>query len=103
MICASHSFGVDIPMRRSDVEWVELDGEAVLYDPRAHTLHRLNASAATVWRACDGTAAPDQITRAIEDGYSGSRGSIAPDVSDVIAQFRRLGLLERPGEDAAAR
>jgi hypothetical protein len=45
-------------MRRPDVEWLELDGEAVLYDPTAHALHRLNTGATAVWAASDGTV-PD--------------------------------------------
>jgi Coenzyme PQQ synthesis protein D (PqqD) len=93
----------DSPMRRPDVEWVELDGEAVLYDPTAHTLHRLNAGATAVWAVCDGTVPMDRITSAIEDAYSGSPGEIARDVPAVIAQFRRLGLLRpEPAERDAA-
>jgi hypothetical protein len=93
----------DGPARRPDVEWITFDGEAVLYDPTAHTLHRLNAGATAVWAACDGTVPMDRITSAIEDAYSGSPGEIARDVPAVIAQFRRLGLLRpEPAERDAA-
>jgi hypothetical protein len=92
-----------IPVRRADVEWVVLDGEAVLYDPSAHTLHRLNAGAAAVWTACDGTASQGQITRTIEDAYPGSEGVIARDVPAVIESFRRSSLLEQsPAEGGSA-
>jgi hypothetical protein len=40
------------PARRPEVEWVELDGEALLYDPTTQVLHRLNRGAAAVWAAC---------------------------------------------------
>jgi Coenzyme PQQ synthesis protein D (PqqD) len=92
-----------IPVRRTDVEWVVLDGEAVLYDPGTHMMHRLNAGAGAVWAACDGTASADEITRAIEDAYSGSHDAIARDVPAVIENFRQLGLLRRlPAEGGSA-
>jgi hypothetical protein len=103
MTSADLSREADRPARRSDVEWIELDGEAVLYDPSEHTLHGLNEGAAAVWAACDGNASCDEITRAIEDAYSGPSRTIARDVPAVIARFRRLSLLRpSPAEDGAA-
>jgi Coenzyme PQQ synthesis protein D (PqqD) len=84
------------------VEWVEVDGEAVLYDPTQHTLHRLNRGAAAVRAACDGTVSSEQITHGIEGAYSSPRRAIARDVPDVIARFRRLSLLRRSQGDADA-
>ena len=94
----------DTPTRRADVEWVELDGEAVVYDPRAHAMHRLNLSAAAVWAACDGTASTDRIIDAFESMFAEPRGAIATDVRAIIEQFRRLSLLtESPVEDEYGR
>jgi Coenzyme PQQ synthesis protein D (PqqD) len=83
------------PRRRVDVEWIELDGEAVLYDPRSMTLHRLNAAAAAVWAACDGSATTEEISRALEGVYDGPSAAIEGDVRGLIARFRRLNLLEQ--------
>jgi len=83
----------DVPARRPDVEWVELDGEAVLYDPTVSMLHRLNRGAAAVWAACDGIVSSDEITRAIAGARAGSSQEIARDVSAAINRLRRLGLL----------
>lgn len=83
------------PARRADVEWVELDGDAVLYDPAAHVLHRLNPEAAAVWAACDGRTTAEGIIGAIDDAYAGSSEAIARDVPAAIDRFRRLGLLHR--------
>jgi hypothetical protein len=100
----AHSSEADRPVRRPDVEWVTLDGEAVLYDPTANVLHRLNPTAAAVWAACDGTEPMHRITSAIEDAYSGPPGEIARDVPAVINRFRRLGLLRvAPGKRDAGR
>jgi hypothetical protein len=90
-----------VPARRADVEWVELDGEAVLYDPKAQVLHRLNTGAAAVWAACDGKVSVEQITRAIERNYSGPRDAITRDVAAALDELRRLGLL-RPEPSAGA-
>jgi Coenzyme PQQ synthesis protein D (PqqD) len=97
------SHGLDRPTQRSDVEWVSLDGEALLYDPAARTLHRLNSEAAAVWAACDGHATSAEIIGAIDKTYAGAREAIARDVTAVIDRFRRLGLLRpAPGEGGAA-
>jgi hypothetical protein len=42
MTSADPSGEADPPARRPDVEWVELDGDVVLYHPTLHMLHRLN-------------------------------------------------------------
>ena len=96
MTAAGSPGDTDLLARRPDVEWTELDGETVLYDPRANMMHSLNASAAAVWVACDGTAAADEIVRAMETDYSGDRSEIARDVRAIIERFRRQGLLDRP-------
>jgi Coenzyme PQQ synthesis protein D (PqqD) len=85
----------EMPARRSDVEWVELGGEAVLYDPRSQTLHRLNVGAAAVWVALDGTTTEGEITDAIEEAYLGARNAIARDVTAAIQRFRRSNLLQQ--------
>jgi Coenzyme PQQ synthesis protein D (PqqD) len=95
MTSADPTPDADTPVRRSDVEWVELEGEGVLYDPRAHTVHRLNSAAAVVWKACDGTASQAEITRAIGHAHSGPRGTIERDVAAVIAPFCRLRLVRQ--------
>ena len=79
------------PERRSDVEWIELDGEAVLYDPATYTLHLLNAAAAAVWARCDGTATATDISRVLSDIYSDP--TVVPDVHAAIRYLRRANLL----------
>jgi Coenzyme PQQ synthesis protein D (PqqD) len=96
--------GSDVPARKPDVEWVELEGEAVLYDPEVSMLQRLNRGAAAVWAACDGIDSSDEIARAIAGAHAGSPEEITRDVPAVINRFRRLGLvLPSAGERDAAR
>ena len=49
------------PRRRDDVHVEELDGEAVLYDPRTGAIHRMDAVAYSVWTACDGSRTCDDV------------------------------------------
>ena len=88
-----------VPVRRADVEWVELDDEAVLHDPLGQALHRLDRGARAVWVACDGTSPIGQIVRAVQETYVGPRSEIERDVRGVIERFRCLGLLEVPACD----
>jgi Coenzyme PQQ synthesis protein D (PqqD) len=99
MTSFDHPRHADRPSRRPDVEWITLDGEAVLYDPAAHTLHRLNAAATAVWAACNGRATPAEIIGVIDGTYEGSPQAIARDVPAVIDRFRRLGLLRQAPDE----
>lgn len=83
-----------VPLRRPDVEWIELDGEAVVHDPRTGSLHRLNASAASVWAASDGSSTVDDIVGAMRETYAGHDNAIAHDVHEALTQLRREGLLD---------
>ena len=49
------------PRRRDDVHVEELDDEAVLYDPRTGAIHRMDATAYSVWKACDGSRTCDDV------------------------------------------
>jgi PqqD family protein of HPr-rel-A system len=76
------------------IEWEELDGEVVVYDPLTGTVHFLNATAAAVWAACDGASTVDEIvdrvgaTFVIEDTDDVVRG-----VRGILVRFETLGLL----------
>jgi len=85
-----------VPLRRLEIEWVELDGEVVVYDVQADHVHRLNPSAASVWAACDGSATVAEIVGAMQKTHAGSDGLIAHDVFDALARLREVGLVELP-------
>jgi hypothetical protein len=79
--------------RRDDVEWVELDGEVVVYDRAGAHLHRLNPTAAAVWRACDG-ARVDDVVRSLEAHYDADGALIEGEVRTVVREFLAAGLLD---------
>ncbi len=60
---AEEQFALVSPVRRDDLVLEELDGEAVLYDPRYGALHRFNAVTLFVWDLCDGSHTMADIAR----------------------------------------
>jgi len=51
--------------RRHHLFVEEIDRELLVYDEERHRTHRLNESAALVWRLCDGDRSVDEITRMV--------------------------------------
>jgi hypothetical protein len=88
--------------RRPDITTAPfIDGSTVLYDPRASAAYALNASAALVWTALDGSGARDAIVSRLADVYDASADVIARDTDACLAHLASLGLLE-PIRDANA-
>jgi Coenzyme PQQ synthesis protein D (PqqD) len=70
----------------------ELDGEVLVYDLDTHKAVCLNASAAAVWRLCDGWRTPSDIRRALAKTDAGA----VPEefVWLALEQLGRDGLLD---------
>jgi hypothetical protein len=86
------------PRVRAGLEWVELDGEIVVYDAAHEQLHRLNATAAAVWRACDGATRVDEVAREVSEEYAGADDRIQHDVRTVVRELLGAALLELPSD-----
>ncbi len=84
---------VEMPLVRSDLTIHELDGEALLYDPRTGDTHRLNATAWSVWRLCDGSRLAVEIAEALSAGYQISAEAALPHVETILSRFCERGLL----------
>jgi PqqD family protein of HPr-rel-A system len=93
-----------MPLSRGDVEAVVLDGEAVVYDPLAGTLHRLNASATAVWQRCDGQRSVAAVTAELAATFGTTPSVIERDVRRMLDELRARGLVggtaaQVPGSD----
>jgi len=88
-----------VPVRRPEMEWVDLDGEVVVYDTARARLHRLNTSAASVWSECDGTTTVEQVIAATVERYTGPNDEIARDVRDTLVGLHHAGLLDLQLDD----
>ena len=83
-------------LRRDDdgVATARFDEEAVLYEIESSSLHRLNATAAAVWDACDGSCDVAGIIAAFVDAYPEvDAHEIADGVRAVLLDFISSGLV----------
>ena len=71
----------------------ELGRELVIYDQAADRVHRLNKTAAFIWRQCDGAHSVDDMVTALKD-HSG-----AAEMIDYQSFIR----VRRPGEKRVSR
>lgn len=68
--------------------------EVVVYDERTHMVHRLNATAAMVFRLCDGRRTPAELGGAINEAWKGRDGEDL--VAVALDQLGKAGLLTQP-------
>lgn len=79
--------------RRADVEWEELDGEMIAYDPRSATFHRFNTTATAVWAACATTRSIAEIVDMMRSAYEAPAGEIERDVRRAVETLLAQGLV----------
>ena len=82
------------PLARTDLDVVEIDGEAVVYDPHARQAHYLNHSAALVFGLCDGETTILDMADAIGDLYEMPVDEVESQVRTLLRDLRKLGLIE---------
>ncbi|MGY0459573.1 lasso peptide biosynthesis PqqD family chaperone [Kitasatospora sp. cg17-2] len=78
---------------RADVTRTTTDTGTVLLDERTGRYFQLNATGATVLDALLNGATPDEITDALAAAQPVSRENAAEDVTHLIAQLSRTGLV----------
>lgn len=86
------------PRRDDDgVATARFEDEAVLYEIATSSLHRLNATAAAVWDACDGTQDVDAIVAALATTYPQVPVvEVAAGVHSVLEELAASGLVTSP-------
>jgi hypothetical protein len=79
-------------LRRSEVKWWEVEGEAVVYDPDSGSGHVLNGTAFGIWCLCDGEHSLFDITQGLIQLFPEQEESIRVDVPTIARQLVDLGL-----------
>src|SRR5206468_3367007 len=86
--------------RREGLIVEELEGETLVYDLDSHKAHSLNASAALVWRHCDGRTTVSNIARIMHKELK------APLSEDLVLlaldRLQTARLLEEPSQPDGA-
>lgn len=83
-----------VPLRRDGIVLEELDGEAILYDPRYGAIHRFNDVTLFVWDLCDGVHAVQDMAHRLTQLSEVAPGKAMESVQRVIAELQTLDLLE---------
>ena len=93
-----------IPVLRSDLALVELEGEMVLSVPVADDdrmardlgfdTHWLDPTASVVWRCFDGTVSIEDLAGELTEVFVGDRDEILADLIELARTFGRAGLLQ---------
>jgi Coenzyme PQQ synthesis protein D (PqqD) len=89
------------PRARTDLDVVEVEGEAVVYDPSARQAHYLNHSAALVFSLCDGETTIFDMADAIVDVYEMPFDEVDSQVRKLLRDLRQLGILEGSAQTPA--
>jgi PqqD family protein of HPr-rel-A system len=82
------------PKVRSDLTFVQIEGEAILYDPEAVRLHHLNPSAALIFQLCDGSGTVKELARDIAEELGLPQDDITRQVRRVVEHFKHSGILD---------
>jgi hypothetical protein len=77
-------------IRAREIVWEELDGAALLVHSDNGACWSLNATAAALWKLCDGSRSPRELAAALGSSASHARTEIA----EFCQTFATLGLLQ---------
>jgi hypothetical protein len=91
-----------LPKVRDDIALVEIDGEAIIFDPAQSRLHHLNVTAAIIFQLCDGTGTTGELAADIAEVSGAPLDQVEREVGDVVARFGEMGILvgsEKEGPD----
>jgi PqqD family protein of HPr-rel-A system len=82
------------PKARADLTFVQVEDEAILYDPESVQLHHLSPSAALVFQLCDGSGTIEELARDIAEELGLPQDDILQQVRQVVGHFDHSGILE---------
>jgi type II secretory pathway component HofQ len=98
------------PKLRPGAALVEIDDEAVLYEPTVDQIHFLSPTATLLIQLCDGTATVKRTASEMAEAYGVDAKRVEADMRRLIRQFRKQKVLiaagtaeEREAEEAAGR
>lgn len=89
------------PETRDDLTLVEIDDEALVYDPASATIHHLNRIGKLVFQLCDGKATTEETAAGIAEAFGYYLDPVQRDVRSTVTYLRREGLLKRPARSTA--
>ena len=79
--------------RNTTVLWRELDGEAILLNPKEGCSYNLNHVGTLIWKMLDGEHIPNDIAKTICELYEVEYEQALQDVELLLNDFRENNLL----------
>jgi Coenzyme PQQ synthesis protein D (PqqD) len=74
-------------LRNTTVLWRELDGEAILLNPKEGCSYNLNNVGTLIWKMLDGEHTPDEIARTVCELYDVEYAQALHDVERLLAEL----------------
>ncbi len=84
---------IPMPLRRHDIRIYQIDGEAVLFDPKTHKILQLNVTALAVFRRCDGQTTMRQVAESLTDSFNVTFDIALDQVEQLVGLFAASSLL----------
>lgn len=81
-----------LPVRRTDVAWVEIDGDVVVVDSRCGDVHRLEGAAAVIWLLLDGGPL-DDLPTVLSEHFEVEPAQAALDLTEALELIVDAGLV----------
>lgn len=81
------------PKIRPELTFIQIEDEAVVYDPESIGLHHLNPSAALIFQLCDGSGTVKELAQDISDELGLPQDEILRQVRRVVSSFKHSGIL----------
>ena len=82
------------PKSIDDFQLEEIDGEVLLYSPKATRSIYLNPSASLIWRLCTGEFSAQEIIASLKEQFPEEADTIADDVVTTLNQFVEAHAIE---------
>lgn len=82
------------PRRREDVTSIDVEGEAVIYEPDHGGVHRLDRIATVLWSYLDGSVTVRELGEDVADVFEEQPSRVREDVLAYVRELGRQGLLQ---------
>jgi hypothetical protein len=82
------------PKTREDLHFLEIDNEALLFDPADKSIHHLNLITKLIFELCDGKGTISETACGISEAFNAPLEDVERDVRRVVRDFRTNNLLE---------
>ncbi len=81
------------PTRRDKLPWREMDGRAVIIDPKKGKVHELNPAATLIWKTADGSRSLQEIAELMENEFEISLEQALADAVEFLAVLKTHHLM----------